>query len=192
MARPPEPEPPAAPPLDSRPSRFSLARAGSWPQKLYGPGILLCAVALAVGLTAPLMAVDRLMVFGDRYSLLDVVADLTAGGEWVLAAIVFLFSAVGPTFKLGLMVRVWGWHDLRSPRCRRDTAALGVLSKWSMADVFIVAVVVVTLKLDGVLTSARLETGFYAFLTAALGSALLAHLLARSIGWHRRRLEADG
>ncbi len=56
---------------------------------------------------------------------------------------------------------------------------LGLLGKWLVVDVFVVAILVVVLKL-GALASVTVQPGLYLFAVAAIGSMVLAQWVSRS------------
>lgn len=126
-------------------------------------------VFLTLGLTLPLVRFETLYFFSETPSLLAIVASLWQGGDEALAVLVALLSIVCPTVKLlGLTAEALapvssaGERDL----LRR---LVPILSRWSMMDVLLVALVIVAAKTSG-LAEAFTQPGlwFYA------GSAILA------------------
>ena len=89
-----------------------------------------------LGLTLPLLELERLLVLTDRPSLLQLVTGLWSDGEQLLAGAVALFSVVFPMAKLAaLHVAVVAGTPGRSLQM------LGALGKWSMMDVMLAATV---------------------------------------------------
>ena len=133
--------------------------------------LALSAALLAPGLLLPAMTVERLW-FGADYAILGSVAALARNGDWFLAAVMGAFSVVLPAAKLALAA--WAWLTGRT-----DTGpvrALAAVSKYSMLDVFAVAVAV--LALDGqLLTSARAGPGIVCFTVSVLLSTWAVHRL---------------
>lgn len=67
------------------------------------PLILFAAsICFSLGIVLPLIHVDRLYFFSDEPSLIGMIAALWSGGDWLLAAVVALFSVAFPAMKLGL------------------------------------------------------------------------------------------
>ena len=56
---------------------------------------------------------------------------------------------------------------------------VSVLGKWSMLDVFVVAILVVTIKL-GILLNIETHAGIFIFAFAVLGSMLLTHRITHN------------
>ena len=131
------------------------------------PGLLLAASALllAPGLLLPAITVERLW-FEIDYSILGAVAALAGDGDWLLALAVGAFSVAFPIAKLAFDASAW----LTGRTGGRAFAALGAVSRYSMLDVFIVALTV--LVLDGrLLTSASAGPGIFCFGASVLLSS---------------------
>ena len=130
--------------------------------------VLASAVALGFGLTLPLLYVEKMVFWENRYSVATGVFGLYQDGEHFLAGLVFFFSFVFPIVKLALLLWLW-FVPMRIARRAEWLARLSALGKWSMLDVFIVAILVVASKL-GALADVSTEDGIYWFACAILGS----------------------
>ena len=126
-----------------------------------------------LGLTLPLLELERLLVLTDRPSLLQLVTGLWTDGEQLLAGAVALFSVVFPMDKLAaLHVAVVAGTPGRSLQM------LGALGKWSMMDVMLVALVIFAAKTSG-LATAITQPGLLFYAGAVVLSALAAVLARR-------------
>ena len=126
-----------------------------------------------LGLTLPLLELERLLVLTDRPSLLQLVTGLWSDGEQLLAGAVALFSVVFPMAKLAaLHVAVVAGTP------RRSLQMLGALGKWSMMDVMLVALVIFAAKTSG-LATAITQPGLLFYAGAVVLSALAAVLAHR-------------
>jgi uncharacterized paraquat-inducible protein A len=144
------------------------------------------AVCLVVGLVAPMLTVvaqrdvavlGNVVLQFETKSILGTVRDLYAGGSIFIATLLALFSIAVPTAKLlvSLLALVAPGADLRSA-CLGFVRAMG---KWSMTDVFVVAVLLAFLASAGNgLTDARLGPGLYFFAAYGLLSIVGGILLA--------------
>ena len=141
----------------------------------WGIPILLVAssVLLAFGLYMPLMRIEKMLFWENRYSVVTGVFGLAEDGQLVLAAVVFFWSVVFPIAKIALLYWMWFGKADRSQRAF-VTRWLDVLGKWSMLDVYIVAVLIVAVKL-GPLAEVTVEPGLYVF-----GAAVLLTMFAGS------------
>ena len=134
--------------------------------------VLLASLAFPLGLVLPLMTLERLIVFTETPSLIDVVAGLWAAGDGLLAGVVALVSIAFPAGKL-----VW-LQLVTAGVSSRGLARLHALGRWSMMDVLVVALVVFAAKTSG-LASAVAEPGLWAYGLATLSAAAAAQLLER-------------
>jgi paraquat-inducible protein A len=145
--------------------------------RLAGAGIALAAVLLVGGLTLPMMSIDRLYLFEQRVSIVDAVVTLLRGGEWAVGTIVALFSIVFPGLKLALAWRLWRTADVRHPRLGRRLQALSQLGKWSMLDVFLVAILIAAVKIS-LISDVHVHYGLYLFIAAVVLSTVICQRLA--------------
>ncbi|MBO0346876.1 paraquat-inducible protein A [Roseibium limicola] len=126
--------------------------------------------SFALGITQPLLRFERLYFLEDRPSLIEMIAGLWQGQEFVLAGVVALFSLGLPGLKL-LVLHL----AVLSGRGSRSLAVLSVVGKWSMLDVMLVALVVFAAKTSG-LAAANVLPGLWFYAAAAVATALAAHL----------------
>lgn len=132
--------------------------------------------SFALGITLPLMRLEKLYFLEERPSLLEVIHGLWLEGDGALAAIVALFSVVFPAAKIFVVhVAVITGARLRS------LALLSTLSKWSMLDVMLVALVLFAAKTSG-LADAKILSGLWFYAGATLTTALAAALCRRVSG----------
>lgn len=130
---------------------------------------------LTITASVPVMGKSR-EIFRQTQSILDAVRTLHKSGNDFVAALILLFSVLIPFLKAIAFFVILG---LRRPIARtRLYLTVRALSKWSMADVFVVGVfiaylaAVATDNLD-----AKLESGFYWFVSYCLVSNLAFQLL---------------
>lgn len=145
-------------------------------------GIILTAsfVALIVGLLLPAITV-RSLFFSRDLSLIESVLAFLDGGDWFLFIITFLFSVVFPMVKIMTGLALWYFVDATNVYARPIIGWLAFLSKWSMLDVFIIALIV--LVADGrLLSSADIEVGAIVFSGAVLASTWATKRLSMLAG----------
>ncbi|PTW59742.1 paraquat-inducible protein A [Breoghania corrubedonensis] len=132
----------------------------------------LATFSFALGLTLPLISFEKLYFFQETPSLIQVVSGLDREGDRALAILVGCFSILFPAIKLVLL------HMVALGGRGHFLTLLGAVSKWSMMDVMVVALVVFAAKSSG-LATAMTQPGlwFYAFATV---STAIAALLCRN------------
>lgn len=143
-------------------------------------GVLLAAAGtLACGLALPVITV-RTGLAHDGYSVLGGIADLARSGEVLLALIVLAFSVVFPIVKLGVLALML-FRPVQEERRARLLAALERLGRWSMLDVFVIAILIGSVHL-GMLSEAYAERGIYVFAAGILLSMFATRAVHRLLG----------
>ncbi|ATN35310.1 paraquat-inducible membrane protein A [Rhizobium sp. ACO-34A] len=139
-------------------------------------------VFLTLGLTLPLVRFETLYFFSETPSLLAIVASLWQGGDGALAVLVALLSIVCPTIKL-LGLTAEALTPASSSPVERDLLRrlVPILSRWSMMDVLLVALVIVAAKTSG-LAEAFTQPGLWFYAGSAILAGLLHALLKRPRG----------
>lgn len=133
-------------------------------------------VLLITGFFAPMMTLKKFVFVSHTFSLLGGIRSLWESSEQALAIAITLFSVVLPIVKLMLNALV-----INVPvdtRFDRGFGWLKALGRWSMLDVFVVAVLFATVKL-GALADTQLHYGVFAFAAAVLVTMLAAEITAR-------------
>lgn len=129
--------------------------------------LMISAISFGLGITLPLVRFEKLYFFKETPSLLGIVSGLWADGGIALAIIVALFSILFPIVKMGLAFRT-AIHGGAVPKWAN------LLSKWSMMDVLLVALVVFAAKTSGLATAiSQPGIWFYALSVVALAVASL-------------------
>ncbi|MDA4847874.1 paraquat-inducible protein A [Hoeflea poritis] len=136
---------------------------------------------LALGLTLPLVRFEKLYFFEETPSLFGIVVTLWRDGSFLLALLVALFSAVFPVAKILVVfyeAAVRGNGEARRPGLL--SGFIPLLSKWSMMDVLLVALVIVAAKTGGV-ADAFTQPGLWFYAASALAVTVTHWMLqARS------------
>lgn len=137
---------------------------------------------LAAGLTLPILSVQKFWIFGDTVSIWSGMTGLYRSGEAFLATVLLVFSILFPFGKNLILIAILLAGAWRGGRGRRLVRWAALLGKWSMLDVFIVAILVATVKL-GVLAHASVLSALYFFAGSVIGTNLVSSVLD---GWLRR------
>lgn len=129
--------------------------------------LMIAAIAFGLGITLPLVRFEKLYFFTDTPSLLGIVSGLWEDGSLALALIVAIFSILFPLIKMAMAFRV-AVNGGALPKW------VNLLSKWSMMDVLLVALVVFAAKTSGLATAiSQPGIWFYALSVVALAVASL-------------------
>ena len=155
-----------------------MARGALWEQYqrhtlLVIACLLFSTTLLVTGLSLPLMDAETGILWThwkNSYSVWTGVVALWRANELLLSTVLFLFSMVFPFAKLAALSIIW-FVRLPDEQRTRLLHWLGLLGKWSMLDVFVVAILIVLVKL-GPLAKVTPRSGVYVF-TAAIAASML-------------------
>ena len=151
----------------------TLSLIARYPWHVHVPIFLVAAiVTLAFGLSMPVMKVEKAYFWEKDYTLITGAQGLWEKGEYFLASILLAFSGVVPVIKL-LLLGALLILPMR-PRARaRLVDIVDAVGRWSMLDVFVVALFIVLAKSTFIAT-AEPATGLYLFCAAIVLSMLLS------------------
>ncbi len=151
--------------------------------------LLVALVALAVGLSTPILSVEasrELPVLGETVfqfkskGILSTIDALRESGNLWLAVLLFAFSVIVPLLKTLLVGVTWWNHEHHLFKKGLDLGHH--MGKWSMADVFVVAILVAYFANSGQdLTEAEVQVGLVFFASYVVLSLLGTQLITRGI-----------
>ncbi|MCG8357020.1 MAG: paraquat-inducible protein A [Kiloniellales bacterium] len=156
----------------------SLAARARGLDRLLGPLILASGLLLLLGWTLPIMTIDRFLFLSERLSILEACLELWAEGHYFLFAIIFVFTVVFPILKLTLALRLWYRRHADSAALGRHLGWMETLGRWSMLDVFVVALIVVAVQVS-LISDVAIHAGIYVFTAAIVLSMLAVQRIAR-------------
>lgn len=158
---------------------------------LAGLLITIAAFSFALGITLPLLELARLFFLTDRPSLLTIVTQLFAAGDFALGFLIGTVSLILPGIKLLALSAMISAKNLNAKWGHRASMALSVISKWSMLDVMLVALAVFAAKTSGLATAIS-QPGLWFFALSTLASAIAASIVKRELEENNRRLIKSG
>lgn len=138
---------------------------------------LLVVVAFALGISLPIATVKKFWLIQNEFSLLSSMAELAAnfaGQNIFLLLIIVLFTLVFPVAKLITMLLQIKYYDTNWQN--RMTRLVEAIGHFSMLDVFVIALMVLLLKLR-VLVDVEIHSGFYWFTASIVLSILLSYAI---------------
>ncbi len=135
-------------------------------------GAVLAAALLGLGLALPVMSIKKLVFWKDDYSIVAGVIALWDEGYFALSAIIGAFSIVFPVFKIGAMIGIW-FAPIRAEVRRRWLWWLAALGRWSMLDVFVVALTIVLTRANA-FADVSPRAGLYVFAGAVVLTTIVS------------------
>ncbi len=138
--------------------------------------IWVAAGLLLAGLLSPIITLTKFLLIENTFSVLSGVVELLKEGKIFLFLLISGFSIVLPILKLWVLYRLVSRKAAMEQSVRKLLHWMHLYGKWSMLDVFVVAILVVAVKL-GAIADVEMRYGLYAF----AGSVLLTMLITSSI-----------
>jgi paraquat-inducible protein A len=129
--------------------------------------IVAAAVLLGIGLVAPVITLEKFVLIENTFSVVSGVIQLLREGQWFLFFVISCFSIVLPLLKLGVLYLLVGNRLSGKKRLHQYLHWMHLYGKWSMLDVFVVAILVVAVKL-GAIANVEMRYGLYAFAASVL------------------------
>lgn len=139
--------------------------------------LLLSALFFGLGITLPVVHMEKFYFLEETPSIISLIHTLWIEGSWIIALAVLAFSIVFPAIKLVIVfVTAIAPNALlaHSPVIKWA----GLLSKWSMMDVLLVALVIAAAKTSG-MANAFVQPGLWFYAVSAMAGAVAAALLKR-------------
>ncbi len=117
-------------------------------------------------------------LFNEKRSVLGTLESLWTGSNYWPFFLIFLFGIIVPLIKSAILFYLLLARDPKDKWQRFASA----ISKWAMADVFAISILVAFLGANAMKnTTASLEPGFYYFLGYVLLSGMIAFLIGRML-----------
>lgn len=130
--------------------------------------LLLAAVGFFVtGIFLPFTSVTKLWLFENQVSVFQGLGILWKAGELFLFLILFVFTVCFPFVKINALLALWLYPGLTPDQAKNFFKFVSHLGKWSMLDVFVVAILVLTVKSGG-LASVKVQSGFFLFFISVM------------------------
>jgi len=149
--------------------------------------LLLSLALFLTGLFRPFTQVTKLWLFENQVSVYNGLKTLFKEQEFFLFAILFVFTVTFPFIKISALLVLWlkpGLEPQHAARVHRFVANMG---KWSMLDVFVVAVLVVLLRAGG-LATIKAQDGLFLFCASVMLTQIASEWTGRIA---RKTLQTD-
>lgn len=132
---------------------------------------------LGLGLVMPIITLKKFVLIENTFSVLSGTIELLKEGQIFLFIVITGFSIVLPLMKIGVLNKLLSPKERKAVNLDKYLHWMNLYGKWSMLDVFIVAVLVVAVKL-GAIASVEIRLGLYAF---AIAVVLTMYVTARVV-----------
>jgi paraquat-inducible protein A len=130
--------------------------------------LLLSSLTLfLIGVFAPVLSFKKFFIFSSKVSIITGLFQLLSEGYPILFILIFVFSILLPLFKLLLLFGLLNGLIRNPERHRKLLHWIAQYGKWSMLDVFVAALLIVTVRL-GAMADVEVHFGLYAFATSVI------------------------
>lgn len=148
------------------------------PRRIDIPIVLLFSItALFFGLMLPTITLNELVFWKHTFSILSGIQSLWIEDQYFLAVLIFVFSVIFPIIKSILLFILW-YMPLSVVDRGRISSLLSAFGKWSMLDVFVVAMTIVITQASG-LVNAKAHIGIYLFCASVFLSMMVTMQIER-------------
>lgn len=129
-------------------------------------GLFIAFCVLVVGLVAPIITLKKFVLVQNTFSVMGGAIELIKEGKLFLSFVIIAFSIALPLLKIGVLATLLS-TSTHAEKLGKYLRWMHLYGKWSMLDVFVVAILVVVVKL-GVIASVEMRYGLYAFAAAVI------------------------
>jgi paraquat-inducible protein A len=144
-------------------------------------GMLVLAFALYLaGLFRPFTEVTKMWIFANEVSVIGGLVSLWEAGEYFLFMILGVFTVAFPAVKMLALLAIWLVPALTRESAQGMFRLVTHLGKWSMLDVFVVALLVILMRSGGVAQIA-IRDGVVLFTCSVLLTQIGAILTGRTV-----------
>ena len=140
--------------------------------------LIVSLLLIVTGLFLPALSVSSFYFFTEEYSLIGGIVTMYEEGQVWLAGFIFTFTVIFPLLKIVLGLSALATVKTEPILTRKIVTALSGVSKWSMLDVFALALVVVIIN-GKILSSSQLELGIGLFAAGVFLSTAAIYNLRR-------------
>lgn len=151
-------------------------RDGSPSRRLMHVLLIVTVGLFFAGIVSPLLTIEKFVFIENTFSMVSAIAQLWREGRYTLTLLLGGFSIVMPVLKFVVLyraLRASGEH-----RMNRYLRWIHDYGRWSMLDVFVVALMIVALKLN-LLFEVQIHYGLYLFAAAILATMILTTWVVR-------------
>jgi paraquat-inducible protein A len=153
--------------------------------------IWIASFLLFIGLVAPIITLSKFVLIQNTFSVLLGAVELLKEGQIFLFLVITGFSVLLPILKLRVLYRLVSKSEIAKEKIKKQLHWMHLYGKWSMLDVFVVAVLVVAVKL-GAIADVEMRFGLYAFAASVLLTMFITSRIVDLTNHSSLRTDARG
>lgn len=131
---------------------------------------LIIVVTLAlfiIGISLPILTITKMLIVSNEVSIVTGLFELIEEEQYFIFAVIFLFSIVLPLLKIYYLYLLSFKHSAENKTYEKHLHLMHRYGRWSMLDIFVIAILIMTVKL-GAIASVEVEEGMYYFTAAVV------------------------
>ena len=140
--------------------------------------LLLTVVLLLTGLLSPMLTMSQFYFFESSFSVVGGLVSLFEEGQYFIAIVILIFSVLAPIAKVLFLFHILKEGVECSVKQKHYLSLIHDYGRWAMLDVFVVAVLIMTVKL-GAIVSIEIHWGLYVFAGAVILIMYLTHKVVK-------------
>jgi paraquat-inducible protein A len=135
-------------------------------------------VLFLIGIFAPVLTFKKFFIFSSQVSIITGLFQLLSEGYPILFALIFGFSILLPLFKLLFLIGLVNGLFPHPDRHKKVLHWISQYGKWSMMDVFVAALLIVTVRL-GAMADVTVHFGLYAFAASVILTMITTSIIIK-------------
>jgi paraquat-inducible protein A len=140
--------------------------------------LMMTLVLFIAGVSLPILTLTKLFIVSNEVSILTGLYQLIEEQQYFIFVVIFLFSIALPLLKLYYLFLLSSRNTADNKRYTKYLHLMHRYGRWSMLDVFVIAVLIMTVKL-GALASVKIEIGMYFFTAAVILLMIITSVMVK-------------
>ena len=140
--------------------------------------LVMTLLLFIAGVSLPILTITKLLIVSNEVSILTGLLQLLEEQQYFIFIVIFLFSIVLPLLKLYYLFLLSAKKAVKNDTYSKYLHLMHRYGRWSMLDVFVIAILIMTVKL-GALASVEIELGMFFFTTAVILLMIITSVMVR-------------
>lgn len=136
---------------------------------------IVSVVSYVLGMIYPVFTTTRFYLFKNEVTLLKSIETFFREGDVSLGIVILVFTLVTPVLKYIVTAVIIFSHEIS--RSHRIFNMLKTIGRWSMLDVFVIAIVVLVIRMKGGMFMVTIQSGTLYFALSVITSMATIYVL---------------
>ena len=150
--------------------------------------LLVTLLLFITGISLPILTITKLLVVSNEVSILTGLQQLFEEQHYFIFLVILSFSIVLPLLKLYYLFLLSARKAVNNRKYSKYLHLMHRYGRWSMLDVFVIAILIMTVKL-GALASVEIESGMFYFTAAVILLMIITSVMVNLESRLEQRLE---